>query len=111
MEKLLINLRNIRDGFNWVRSEGNQVFASTGERFSLSFEIEETSERRNIVQVQACMITNDIVVWRWGCENEDDTHAVLGMYRSIKSKAQINEINERAKLGEELLRKINIGAF
>lgn len=107
MEKLLINLRNIRDGFNWVRAEGNQVFASTGEIFSLSFYITETPERRNIVQVQACMITNDMAVWRWGCENEDDTHAVLGMYRSIESKARANELLHKSNVSSALLKKIN----
>lgn len=109
MEKLIIYLNNISDGFNWVRTEGNEVFASTGEKFSLSFEIEKSPTNRLSVQVQAAMVIADRAVWRWGCENESNTHLVLSTFTTIKNKAQLFEMNEQETLGTELRAKIDAG--
>ena len=105
MKILQERLINIEKSFNWVRSEGFDIFASTGERFSLSFEIDH-EKGKHYIQVQAAMIIADKAIWRWGCENENDTNMILTCFKEIKNIAQTYTFKEQERLGAEMLKKI-----
>lgn len=102
-------LANIRTGFDWISYDGFTVTSSTGEKFSLSFEVMTSfdGDNKQIVQVQAAMIAADRAVWRWGCADAEDTDMVLTTYNTIRGIAMAKDMSLKDTLATLVRRKID----